>query len=72
MVKASYKDFELSIIAKNKLEKNINIERLNRLLELLMKRQEPIAKFMNLTRQLLYLLKKRKLPLMLYKNLQNY
>ena len=53
MIKASYKDFELSTIAKNNLEKSINIERLNRLLELLMKRQEPIAKFVNLTRLLL-------------------
>ena len=61
MIKALYKSFEIATLGKQKLNKSINIERLNRLLELLMKRQELEVKFKNFSLLLVRLIKQSKL-----------
>ena len=62
MIKVIYKRFEIATLGRQEEKQQIAIMQLNKLLEILIQRQEPIIKLKNLTRLLIRLIKTKKLP----------
>lgn len=70
MIKSSYKNFEIATLAKQMARQTEHALRLNKLLEILIKREEPVTKLKNLFNLIIELKNQCKLPKVLQTNLQ--